>query len=139
MFELRLYQFFETQDKIEYVMITSDTIGSYRELGNNEMVAELGIKTIKDIEKERNYTKMLQKSTVFLLSYLNIYSNDAKALINLKRLDEGNHYIGECIKVHFLALSYNPQPELVEKQQPPNLTNYDVSNLMFPEFCEGWI
>ena len=96
-------------------MITSDMICSYEELENNEVVAELGIKTIKDIEKERNYTKMLQKSTVFLLSYLKIYSKVAKALMKLKRFDEGNHYIGECIEVHFLALSYNPQPETVEK------------------------
>jgi hypothetical protein len=96
-------------------MITTDMISSYEGLENNEMVAELGIKTIKDIEKERNYTKMLQKSTLFLLSYLKLYSRVAKALMTLKRLDEGNHYIGECIEVHFLALSYNPQPETFEK------------------------
>ena len=96
-------------------MITTDMISSYEGLENNEMVAELGIKTIKDIEKERNYTKMLQKSTLFLCSYLKLYSRVAKALMKLKRLDEGNHYIGECIEVHFLALSYNPQPETFEK------------------------
>ena len=69
------------------------------------MVAQLGIKTIKDIEKERNYSKLLQKSTVFLCSYLKMYSKVATALMKLKRLDEGNHYIGEYIKVNFLALS----------------------------------
>ena len=79
------------------------------------MVAELGIKTIKDIEKERNYTKMLKESTLFLLSYLGIYSKVAKALMKLQRFDEGNYYIGECIEAHFLALSYNPQPETLEK------------------------
>ena len=33
-------------------MITTDMISSYEELENNEMVAEFGIKTIKDIEKQ---------------------------------------------------------------------------------------
>ena len=78
------------------------------------MVVELGIKAIKSIEKEKNYTAYLRKSTQKLCIYLGLYYSVAISLMNLKRLADGAYFINECIEAHFLALSYNPQKEIDE-------------------------
>ena len=103
------------EDNLLYYITTWDMIRSYKEIENDEMVVELGIKAIKNMEKEKNYTVSLRKSTQKLCCYLGLYYMVAISLMDLKRLTDGAHFINECIEAHFLALSYNPQEEIVDK------------------------
>ena len=89
------------------------------------MVVELGIKAIKNIEKEKNYTASLRKSTQKLCIYLGLYHNVAMSLMNLKRLTDGAYFINECIEAHILALSYNPQKEIVDRGDGKITYKYD--------------
>ena len=103
------------ENNMLYFITTWDMIRSYKEIENDEMVVELGIKAIKNMEKEKNYTLSLRKSTQKLCCYLGLYYMVAISLMDLKRLTDGAHFINECIEAHFLALSYNPQEEIVDK------------------------
>ena len=96
-------------DNLRCHMITWDMISSYISTENDEMVVESCIKAIKTIEKEKNYTSLLRQSTQMLCYYLELYYMVSEALMRLKRLTDGAHFINECIEAHFLALSYNPQ------------------------------
>ena len=89
------------------------------------MVVELGIKAIKSIEKEKNYTAYLRKSTQKLCIYLGLYYSVAISLMNLKRLTDGAYFINECIEAHILALSYNPQKEIVDRGDGKITYKYD--------------
>ena len=96
-------------DNLRNHMITWDMISSYSNTENDEMVVESCIKAIKTIEKEKNYTNLLRQSTQMLCYHLYLYFTVSETLMKLKRLTDGAHFINECIEVHFLALSYNPQ------------------------------
>ena len=111
-------------------MITWDMISSYISTENDEMVVESCIKAIKTIEGEKNYTSLLRQSTQMLCYYLELYYMVSEALMRLKRLTDGAHFINECIEAHFLALSYNPQEEIVDKAHRKIIYWYDQSRFI---------